>query len=91
MGFCPSQKYSSTSRKIDVRTIGFEPAFTVGTSDSDPLLYDHGYLGEATYILMEVSTSLFSVYIQGGSLNCYTFKELKFVAELADIWYRLIL
>ena len=26
MGFCTSQKYSSTSRKIDVRTIGFEPA-----------------------------------------------------------------
>ena len=47
MGFCTSQKYSSTSRKIDVRTIGFEPAFTVGTSDSDPPLYDHGYLGEA--------------------------------------------
>ena len=26
MVFCTSQKYSSTSRKIDMRTIGFEPA-----------------------------------------------------------------
>ena len=52
VGFSTSQKYSSTSRKIDVRTIGFEPAFTVGTSDSDPPLYDHGYLGETSNVLL---------------------------------------